>query len=149
MSQPDAVSEVCTSGGGREGPQQEGCEKNRALIKASRQGNVEVVCSILQEACDRECTDTKVKSLYIASARGHLNVVKELVAYGANVNHRIRGRMFPSPVLAAVHGGHIEVVKWFICTCRVDVSDMDEALTNSPWFKSHTTASLAWTSQGG
>jgi len=143
MSQPDAVGEVCTSGGGQEGPEPEGCEKNRALIKASRQGILAVVCCILQEAGDRENTDTKVKSLYIASARGHLNIVKELVTYGANVNQRIRGRMFPSPVLAAVHGGHIELVKWFICTCLVDVSDMDEALTNNPWFKSHTTASLA------
>ena len=111
MSQPDAVGAVCTSVGG-----QEGYERNRALIKASRQGNLGVVRSILQEAGDRECTDTNLKALYIASARGHLNVVKVLVAYGANFNHRIRGRMFPSPVLAAVHGGHIEVLKWFICT---------------------------------
>ena len=92
------------------------------LIIAARNGNEDAVHVLLNVFCvNTELTGTVkfenetvagVTALWSAAAAGHLDIVRLLVQYGANVNHQtVSGS---SPIRAACFVGDLDIVKYLV-----------------------------------
>ena len=93
------------------------------LILATQRGHLNVVKYIVEKMCDTNCGDVSghtqenlntelVVSLYKACIMGNLEIIKCLVAAGADVNKRFPGLLMPTCLCAAVHYGHLNVIEY-------------------------------------
>ena len=60
--------------------------------------------------------------LYLASENGHLEIVKELIQYGARVNEQCNGGL---PLHIAVKNGHLDIVQELILKSTDCVNEID------------------------
>ncbi|XP_055311305.1 protein fem-1 homolog B isoform X3 [Sitodiplosis mosellana] len=92
------------------------------LVIAARNGRYKVVKTILNNFkpnIEQECVvkfDGHIvhgaTALWCAAGSGHLNVIKLLIQYGANVNHKTKTHS--TPLRAACFDGHLDIVKYLV-----------------------------------
>lgn len=85
------------------------------LIQAIHDGDVAVVISLLKQGANPNTLDaTEASALFLAAEKGHVEIVRALVAAGADVN-LVPDEDFPtmgaSPLYAAAECGHVDVVR--------------------------------------
>ena len=85
-------------------------DRERTLIKASRNQNVVLVQSILKIGADVNVQDENgFTPLHIASENGNVTLVDLLLKFGADVN--IRNSKNETPIYFAVISRHLEIVE--------------------------------------
>ena len=86
-------------------------KRKERLIEGAKTGNLEMVKDALDDGADinKSRNNDDKTPLYAASEKGHLEVVRELLARGAAVDAAIYGGW--TPLLVAILKGHLEVVK--------------------------------------
>ncbi|XP_062568353.1 uncharacterized protein LOC134230535 [Saccostrea cucullata] len=104
-----------------EGENNKNTEQYRLLVLSCYSGDLEIVRRILKyfnrSINSRALTNINYEHfiydtpLTIACMEGHINVVKELIEEGADINHQGE---YNTPLTAACEGGHISVVKELI-----------------------------------
>lgn len=111
-------------------------EQATALIYACYSGHLEIVRHLLELNGRRldSLVDTTMKNknglsaLHRACIKGHTQIVKLLVVYGANVNEKTL--VHETPFLIASREGHILIIKWFLQLNdkqhRVDINTRNE-----------------------
>jgi ankyrin repeat protein len=105
------------------------------LYIASLKGNLNSVTYLLEKGADKnKATTAGVTPIFIASQIGHLEIVKALVAAGADVNIARKGSGI-TPLYSASEKGHLEIVK----TLLEAGADVNKATTVSGTTVSGTT----------
>jgi len=107
-------------------------ESRTPLTAAIDHGKTEMALLLLQLGADPNARPKKnwkpESPLHLAALRGHLDVVRELIARGVNVNAVItphNGVAGRTPLMNAAAGGHLEVVR-FLIENGADVSARDQ-----------------------
>ncbi|KAG9149569.1 hypothetical protein Leryth_021511 [Lithospermum erythrorhizon] len=73
---------------------------------------------------------TEVSALFLAANNGNINLVKELLSFGADVNKRMfRGYA----TTAAVREGHIRVLETLLCVAGISQAAYEEALMEAAY----------------
>ena len=98
---------------------------NQCLLSGSREGDIDRVRDALKNGADVDYVDHREKEngtpLMRASRKGHLEIVKALIAAGANVNIQHNGR---TALIYAIWLGHLKIVKVLI-VAGADVNHQD------------------------
>jgi ankyrin repeat protein len=86
------------------------------LHEAVKSGSCEFVKLLAEYSTDVDISDGESRTpLYFASNEGHISIVKVLVEdYGACVNAECDNRDDFSPLSGAVHGKHVEIIRFLI-----------------------------------
>lgn len=86
---------------------------NEELIKAAKEGNLKTVHELLLNAADPNYkgNDSRATALHRAVLKGHLDVVQILVD---SANLETRDKYGRTPLFYAVHGGHLEILKYLL-----------------------------------
>ncbi|VTT73795.1 unnamed protein product [Fusarium fujikuroi] len=105
-------------------------EDERQLHRAIVLGNKELVRELLSHGVGRLEEDYDENPLNTAAAYGHLGIVNQLLAAGANVN--VRGSKLWTPLHSACHGGHVQVVRILL-----EAGANKEAKDNLGWTPLH------------
>jgi ankyrin repeat protein len=86
-------------------------KRKERLIEGAKTGNLEMVKDALDDGADinKSRNNDDKTPLYAASEKGHLEVVRELLARGAAVDAAIYGGW--TPLLVAILKGHLEIVR--------------------------------------
>lgn len=107
--------------------------KTLDIIRASRRGKLSVVKELIETYSQREIkhvvnlTRETNTPLICAAKYGHLDVVKLLIAHGANISHK--NREGDTPVSMAARYGHLEILKYLIAYGAIPENQEN----NSPW----------------
>ena len=111
----------------------------RSLRTAIKHGNVEDVIALISSDTTRLETMTLFGTwLHVAASFGQLEIVKRLIAMGADVNRK-GGVSEGGPLDPASAGGHIEVVKYLLsCGAEMDVSRSESNPLFSAIYGGHT-----------
>jgi ankyrin repeat protein len=112
-----------------------GRDKSELLVQAAQKGHFMAVRFLLDEggytAKGNAVEAAREKALLFASSKGHVGVVKILVGGGADINTLEIGGKGETPLIRALMGDHVEVVKVLLQaganTCMVSDND-DSAL---------------------
>jgi len=83
-----------------------------ALRAAAYEGNSAVVRRLIDEAVDLNVWDQRGRTaLSLAAGRGHLEIVRLLLASGAWIDPHEDYDCYETPLIAAAENGHLPVVK--------------------------------------
>ncbi|XP_055995755.1 uncharacterized protein LOC125671725 [Ostrea edulis] len=107
-------------------------EQIRLLVLSCYSGDVQTV-RVLLHVCEDACIHFNsiymhVSPLVVACEGGHVNIVKELVKAGVDVNGECRRG--DTPLIAACTGGHLSVVKELV-KAGVDVNPKDRHINSA------------------
>lgn len=109
--------------------------KSTPLMIAAGSGNLAIIDLLLRHprtAIDMQAEYYRRTALIEAAVRGHISVVKALVAHGANVNVADKtGRN--SALIEALKNGHDNVSVFLLRSGLVDFSDRDLRLQAAIW----------------
>lgn len=102
-------------------------ETAKEIRAAIKQGNLEAVTALIGDDAERLNLDTPFGSwLHVASAHGKVEIVRWLIAMGAEINSR-GGIASSDPLHQAASAGHLAVVECLLeCGSRLDVSEPDK-----------------------
>jgi ankyrin repeat protein len=97
----------------------------KTLIKVAKEGRADVVASLLgTPGINMDAKDHKgQRAINYACGRGHMEVVKLLVAGGARLASKASDEV--GALASAAKGGHLEVVKYLVQECGADASGAD------------------------
>lgn len=88
-------------------------ERDRALVQAAFDGNLELVKSAVGKGASLEATAPKGRtSMHWAAANGHLEIVEFLHSKGADIDAKDSGGM--TPLMFAVKGKHADIVAFML-----------------------------------
>lgn len=105
---------------------------NPIIYAASYSGNKELVQYLIDKGADPNAkTSGNETALHRAARGGHLDVVKLLVAYGADLNIIYNANGGLSPLSRAAESGNLEVVKYLV-EKGADVNYTNESSGSSP-----------------
>lgn len=97
---------------------------NQTLLKAVTLGQTEQVHELLNAGCNIAVTDAAGRSpLMIAIQSNHLSLVKELLAFGADVNQRDNTQL--TPFICAAANGFDEIVSEILRSERADLASVN------------------------
>lgn len=97
---------------------------NQPLLKAVALGQTEQVRQLLNDGCDVSVADEAGRSLLmIAIQNNDLALVKELLAFGADVNQRDNTRL--TPFICAAANGFDEIVSEILRSGRADLASVN------------------------
>lgn len=86
-----------------------------ALWLASAKGATEAVCALAELGSDVESANNSgTSALFVAALTGHVDTVRALVRLGADKDSQRPGDL-GTPLLAAVIGGHLDVLQELVC----------------------------------
>ncbi|EOL44593.1 ankyrin repeat domain-containing protein [Enterococcus caccae] len=96
----------------------------KSLLKAVELEQKEQVLQLLNEGCDLSLTDEAGRSpLMLAVQRNNLILVKELLAFGADVNQRDNTQL--TPFICAAANGFDEIVSEILQSGRADLASVN------------------------
>ena len=102
-----------------------GNDIDEALIKATENGDLKTVKSLIKKGADANTIDSTSEStiLHIASYKGYTEIAKLLIDKGANVNAEAYG--YTTPLHSTSKEGHLEMAKLLIKN-DADINATDE-----------------------
>lgn len=97
------------------------------LIIATKAGQIDTVTSLILAGADVNAVaggDLCLSSIFAAVIFGHLEIVKELVKAGANVNFEVQeGKDIITPLHLAIFNGYLEIVKVLLDVANPGLTD--------------------------
>eukprot|EP00056_Hartaetosiga_gracilis_P022487 m.30891 g.30891 ORF g.30891 m.30891 type:complete len:132 (+) comp9672_c0_seq2:85-480(+) len=104
-------------------------ELEKELIAATREGDVENVTWLLANGANVNCWDQSILGynrtpMHWSAIKGHLGVMKVLVAHGADTG--CRDKWNRSPLHKAAINGHINIVQFLVVENNAEVNCKDE-----------------------